>query len=241
MVEGLKHLLELQKLDDELLGLEREQAGLPGRRARIAEERSAAEEQLVAARQALDEAGAGQREAERSLQDREALLRRLEGQQHQVKTNEAYTALLHEMEAARQAISDCETRILESMEAIEAARAEVVAAESAQREANARLEKEERTLEAREPELAQGIEALRVRRQAICARVARELLSLYDRVSTRRRPAVVKISREICEGCRVDIPPQSYIEILRGERVIACGHCQRILVHQTRLAALAVG
>jgi predicted nucleic acid-binding Zn-ribbon protein len=241
VVEGLKHLLELQKLDDELLGLEQEQAGLPGRRARMAEEAAAAEAQLAGARQALDAAGARQREAERNLQDREALLRRLEGQQHQVKTNEAYTALLHEMEVARQGISDCETRILESMDAIEAARADVAAAERAQRETHVRLEKEERALGAREPELAHGIQELRVRREAICTHVGAELLSLYARVSSRRRPAVVRISRGICEGCRVDIPPQSFIEILRAERVIACGHCQRILVHRDRLVAPAPG
>jgi predicted nucleic acid-binding Zn-ribbon protein len=59
------------------------------------------------------------------LQDQEALLKRLEGQQFQVKSNDAYTALLHEMEHAKQAISDCETRILESMDAIETSRSEL--------------------------------------------------------------------------------------------------------------------
>jgi predicted nucleic acid-binding Zn-ribbon protein len=48
---------------------------------------------------------------------------------------------------------------------------------------------------------------------------------------TRRRPAVAMVSEEMCQGCRVGIPAQNYIEILKGERIITCGNCHRILVH----------
>ena len=39
------------------------------------------------------------------------------------------------------------------------------------------------------------------------------------------------MTREICTGCRVDIPPQRFVEILSHERVVTCGRCQRILIH----------
>lgn len=239
MLEGLTLLLELQRLDTELIALEEEHAAIPTRRDGISAERTAADEKLVAAGQGLQDAEAGQRRAEQELQDQEALLQKLEGQQFQVKTNEAYTALLHEIEAARQGSSDCETRILECMEAIETSRTQHATADRDLRDARERLDAEEQALEAREKELSAQIGGLREQRAELTAGIPRDLMEQYQRIISRRRPAIIVVTKELCEGCRVDIPPQSFIEILRGERIIACGHCQRILIHRDKLAAPA--
>jgi predicted nucleic acid-binding Zn-ribbon protein len=237
VLEGLKHLLDLQRLDDELGALEREHAAIPANRSRIAESRQTGQARVDTARRDLAAGEVAQRGAEKDLQDREALLQKLEGQQFQVRSNEAYTALLHEMDAARRAISDCETRILESMDVIETSRDGLRSAERAAREEGGRLDAEEKRLAEREVELTAEIARLREERVRLVAGIAAELRERYERIASRRRPAVVLISKELCEGCRVDIPPQSYIEILRGERVVTCGQCQRILVHQEKLAA----
>lgn len=230
MVEGLKRLVELQKLDDELVMLEEEHRGLPARREALAAQQTAAEQRLGASREALRAAEAGQRQAERELQDREAVVAKLEGQQHQVKTNEAYTALLREIEHAREAISSCETSILEAMEAIEACAAEVSAAEAAAKGARERAESEERALAVREGELALRIAALRERRGEAKGQIERGLVELYERVAVRKRPAVVIVTRGMCTGCRVDIPPQSVVDLQSRKRVVTCERCQRILV-----------
>ena len=57
-------------------------------------------------------------------------------------------------------------------------------------------------------------------------------IELYvERVAKSRRPALALVSNETCEGCRVGIPAQNYIEILKGEQLIVCGNCRRILLH----------
>jgi hypothetical protein len=231
VVEDLRRLIELQKLDDELAALEEEHRGLPARREALAAEQARAEERLASSRESLRAAELEQRHAERELQDREALLAKLEGQQFQVKTNQAYTALLREIEHAREAISACETRILEAMEAIEAHSAALAAGEREAKAARERADAGGHALASRERELAGRIAELHGRRAELRGRVDAQLADLYERIAARRRPAVVTITGEICAGCRVDIPPQSYIEILRSERVVTCGRCQRILVH----------
>jgi len=230
LVEGLRRLVELQKLDDELATLEEEHRALPARREALAAQQAAAEERLAAGREALRTAELAQRQAERELQEREAGVSRLEGQQFQVKTNEAYTALLREIDHARAAVSVCETRILEAMEAIESSGAAVAAAEGEAKAAGERAQVGMRTLAAREAELDGRIAELRGHRAEARGRIERDLVELYERISARKRPAVVTVTREICTGCRVDIPPQRFVEILSRERVVTCGRCQRILV-----------
>ena len=239
MLQGLTQLLELQRLDDQLVESQTEHEGIPARRERIAEERSAAEERLSAAKQALEDGQLGMRQVESALQDRETLLEKLEGQQFQVKSNDAYTALLHEMAQAREAISDHETKILEHMEAIERATASLEAAAQEAESVRSRHTEEEREIETRQGELTSEIERFRELRTQAGQGVERELLSHYERVASGRRPAVVSITDERCSGCRVRIPPQSFIEILRGEAIVTCDNCSRILLHAERVQSEA--
>jgi len=231
VVEGLKHLLDLQRLDGEISRREEELASLPGKRKQLEESRAAAVAALAAAREDVQRAEIGQREAEAMLQDQEALLRKLEGQQFQVKDNVAYTALLNEMERAKEVISDCETRILEGMEAVEGARAALAACEADERQTRERVEAEERSVDARDEQLRAELVSLGAERDEVGPRLDAKILAAYEKIAARRRPALALVTNEMCEGCRVGIPAQNYIEILKGERIITCGNCQRILLH----------
>ena len=238
MLQGLTQLLELQRVDDELVSLQTEYDGLPGHRERIEQERSACDEQLAAAKQAVQDADGLLRQAEAALQDQEALLQRLEGQQFQIKSNDAYATLLREMEHARESISEHETKILEHMEAIEQSRGQLAEAEKQVAEARSRLEAERRAIDARDPECTSEIDRLRVLRAELGPGVAKDLLNHYERVAKRRRPAVILVKEERCGGCRVGIPPQAFIEILRSETIVTCGNCARILLHAEKLELL---
>jgi predicted nucleic acid-binding Zn-ribbon protein len=233
----LNELVGLSQLDSKIAALEEELAALPARRAAAAEERAAGEARLAAARERVSEAEQAQRRCEGEAQDKEALLAKLESQQHQVKTNEAYTALLREIDQAREAISEAETGVLEAMDAIEAARADLSALEEQFRAVGERLATEEEARSRHEQAVQGELEQLRTRRDEQAGSLDRALMVRYEKVASRRRPAVAVITAEICLGCRVGIPPQAFIEILKGESLVTCNHCHRILIHRDQLAA----
>jgi predicted nucleic acid-binding Zn-ribbon protein len=237
VIEGLNELVGLSQLDSQLAVLEAERAGIPEKRAASAQERETCETRLAAASEIVAEAELAQRRCETDAQDKEALLAKLESQQHQVKTNEAYSALLAEMEQAREAISRAETGVLEAMEAIESAGNELAALEEQIRAVTERLDSEEKAWDERESELDSEITSLRQRREEQLGALDGELAARYERVASRRSPAVAVITGEICLGCRVGIPPQSFIEILTGEALVSCNHCHRILIHRDQLTA----
>lgn len=237
MLEGLQHLLELQRLDGEIARRQETLAAMPAKRKQLEESSATAAANLEAAREAHQAAEMQQRQAESALQDQEALLQKLEGQQFQVKDNTAYTALLSEMEHAKTAISTCETDILEGMEAVEAANEALAKAETADREASARRESELRELAAREEKLQGELAELNGERDAVGPMLDKAILAVYEKVAKRKSPALALVRNEMCEGCRVGIPAQNYIEILKAERIITCGNCNRILLHPDMLAA----
>ena len=56
------------------------------------------------------------------------------------------------------------------------------------------------------------------------------LLSKYDRIKQGKKGlAVVECHDGVCRGCHMHIQPQLYNELVRGDRLIICPSCQRIL------------
>ena len=66
-----------------------------------------------------------------------------------------------------------------------------------------------------------------------------KMLAHYQKILNRRRPALVMVTGEMCTGCRVGIPAQDFIDILKSEQLITCGNCQRILFHADNVAGTA--
>ncbi|HKA16208.1 MAG TPA: C4-type zinc ribbon domain-containing protein [Myxococcota bacterium] len=230
MLQGIQALLELSKVDVQIAELEDERRGLPAARAALHQEREKGQAAVEAAQSALLAAEQEQRRHEAAVADREALVKRLEGQQHQIKTNEAYTVLLHEIDVARAAISDAETKILEAMEGIESARAALDRARAAAKGTEDRAAQQQRAFDEREKSLDQTLGNLRREREALVGGVDVPLLQRYDRIAVRRRPAVAIADKGKCLGCHVSVPPQVVLELRRGVGLHTCGNCQRILV-----------
>ena len=237
LLDALRDLADLSRLDSELRALEIERTGFPARLAACSERRSSSEARLASSRELVAEVEQEQRRQEGLARDQEALLEKLEAQQHQIKNNKEYSALLHEMEGAREGISTAETRVLEAMEALESARRELADGERDVASLLEGISEEERGIEARSRLVEETIEKLLTRRGEVGKKVDSQILVRYEKLAARNSPAVVVVSGESCTGCRVGIPPQSYIEILRGETLVSCGQCRRILVHSDHLEA----
>ena len=57
------------------------------------------------------------------------------------------------------------------------------------------------------------------------------IVNRYEKLREARRGlAVVEARNGNCMGCNMNIPPQLYNNLFRGDELIACPHCQRILV-----------
>ncbi len=235
MLEGLRRLIELQRIDAELAKLDAELAGLPQRRAELRAMAEAAEASFADARAALAAAERERRSLEAEVADKEEELKRLHGQSTQVKTNEAYTALLREIEYARVAVSERETRILELMDEIDAAGSRLAKVEAEGSAVRARVEAEETAIETRAQALEKELTRARGERAQLEGLLDRALIVRYERIAKARTPAIAIAADELCLGCRVRIPPQTYNDAIRGESIVECGSCHRILVYEALL------
>ena len=56
------------------------------------------------------------------------------------------------------------------------------------------------------------------------------VLGRYEFIRNRlRHPVIVPVEEGICSGCHIAIPPQVFIDLQRGNHIMSCPNCQRLM------------
>lgn len=147
----------------------------------------------------------------------------------QIQNNKEYFAALKEIESSEKEINRFETGLLELLE-------EVETLQSQMNDQQALLTEKREAITAREAETSSQIKKLskessscQKERKEIIDLLDKRLLARYDRIRRRFSNAVVYVEQGTCMGCHVNVPPQVYINLLKGDEILNCPNCQRIM------------
>ncbi|HDP24978.1 MAG TPA: hypothetical protein ENN34_05990 [Deltaproteobacteria bacterium] len=196
---------------------------------------------ITARRRALDAideeiASAEERKVplEAELNENQAILDAADARIKRIKTNKEYLALQREIDLAKKRKADIEDTILSIMDKIDR---KIVERERIKQS----FESDKVILEDKKQKLHDHItelEAIRDENKGQDERLRKgvdvTLLSKYDRIKQSKKGlAVVACIDGVCGGCHMHIPPQLFNELVRGDRIINCPVCQRILYANT--------
>jgi uncharacterized protein len=229
MLPDLKNLLDLQVADREITRLKDEIAALPRRVAAIEEQLAGTKAVLEKAKAAVKADDAAKRKYESTIQDLRQKISKYRDQMLEVKTNEQYKALQHELNFAEKDISTNEDKILELMINAEARDKEVKAAEADLKAETAEIEKEKTEARQKTAEDEQLLAEWNAKRDSYRSGIGPDLLRHYDRVVKLRRTGLSEVRDHKCMACQVMLRPQTYNDVRAGEQVVVCDSCQRIL------------
>lgn len=233
MKAELEQLIALQEADTAIRRLQSELDAIPQRRAEIEAEFDQRAFEFKALEQGRDAARAERARLDRELSEQRVRAEKAERDLMSSTNSKAYEAAIREVDSAKKQINDLETKILEQMEAAE--KAEAAIAEHEPQIARLRAEHEERLKAFEEQTRAQGAEVERRRheRDRIFAGLPPAAMAVYKRISTRIRDgvAVAEARNNSCTACSIKIRPHMMAEIRRGEEIILCDNCSRILYY----------
>ena len=231
MLPDVQKLIELQQADREILRLKEEIAALPKRVGTIEAKLAGTKAVLEKAKAAIKTDEAARRKYETAIQDLQQKISRYRDQSLEVKTNEQYKALLHEIQFAEQDIRINEDKILELMVNADSREKDVKAAERELKEETAEIEKEKAEARQRTAEDEKQLTEWNGKRDGLRAGVDTDLLRHYDRVSKYRGTGISEARDHKCLACQVMLRPQTYNEVRAAKEVVFCDSCQRILYH----------
>ena len=231
MKAELQKLIALQNLDTTIRKLEKDQKATPERRAEIEREFDQRAFEIRALENRRDEAKHTRARLELEVVDQRGRAERAERNLMSSKKPDEYTAAIREADAARKQISALETQILEQMEQLEQAesslneRAAEIASLNSDREAKLKAFDEENGT------IGDRLATARKEREEVFAGLPKPLSALYARIGARIRDgvAVAEARNRSCSACFMSLRPQMMAEIRRGDEIITCDNCGRIL------------
>ncbi len=242
MHPSIRHLIELQTIDLRLNELRALLASYPKRLAESNARVEAAQRQLAAAKEALTNNLKDRKKYEMDVEQWKEKARKYKDQIYEVKTNEAYKALQHEIQAAEAEIAKAEDRLLERMVAGEEYERQMKAAEQALKEVEAAAQADRQKLEAEQAAAQKELERDTAERERAIAAIPEHLLDLYHRIARRHGGvALAEVRDETCTLCRVRVRPHVYQELRRqnSQEIFHCESCTRILYYSEQPVAQA--
>lgn len=230
MKEQIQRLRELQAVDSEIVRMSALMREIPKRISAAEHGLREAEAARDRQKQKAEAAEKKRRDRERALEDVNERIRKMKARTGEIKSNKEYQAHLKEIEAAEHDMVTVEDEILVLMEAVEAATAELRAAEAKVKAEQGEVEAFRQKLNGEVSTAEKELNALKQRRATIIRGVDKEVYGQYFEIlKLRGGLAIVPARGEICQGCNMNIPPQLFVELKRGERLILCPQCGRIL------------
>jgi predicted nucleic acid-binding Zn-ribbon protein len=234
----IQHLIRLQQLDSEIEAARRRIAEIPGVQDALATRLGQATAAADAVKQRLAESQAERKKIEAEVAAIQIRLSKYKGQLTELKTNKEYQTMQHEIATAEQAIRSLEDRVLERMEEGENLTRELKTAEAELKTQQAAIAAERKALDTEAATLQKTADETAAARVAAAKALSPAALNLFEHVSKQRKGLAVAEARDGgCTVCHVRMRPQMFNEVRRGENLIQCESCLRILYFLPQNAA----
>ncbi|HKE33674.1 MAG TPA: hypothetical protein VKB66_00660 [Candidatus Acidoferrum sp.] len=232
MHPAIPHLIELQRVDHQIVLLRSELESFPKRLREADTKLTGARAEVATGKDALTKINSERKKFEFEGQEWKDRARKYRDQSGAVKTNEAYRALQHEIANAEAEIAKAEDRQLEVMMNAEEAERRGKLAESRLKEAELSLAAEKKAIEAQAAEIKTKLDAAAAEREKVIALVPEDLCDLYARIAKRHGgTAMAQVRDEQCRGCGLRVLPHIVQELRSetSEEVYRCESCGLIL------------
>jgi uncharacterized protein len=230
--EALTNLIRLQELHLRIAGLQARVVSTPREIAALDQKIEEEQARVGNAAAQLEQSAKERRRLESEVDAIRAKLSHLKDQLMQVKTNEAYQAMLHEIAYAEKQISDREDRIIEEMVAADDLQASLGQEQGALESRCREIESRKRELETFLAESSRELESLRADAERLERDVPPEYLERYRRIAAARGGiAMATIADHCCAACHVRLRPQLIAEVRAQDRIVLCESCNRILYY----------
>lgn len=203
--------LEVQDLEDEIAGLET-------RLGNLKEEVVNIEKSILT--------------KNNEIADSEALIKKYEEQQKNVRNNREFDSLSKEIEYQNLEIELFTKKIKEFNAQIEEKKSVITESDTTLAERTSDLENKKSELDEIILDTQKEEESLYKKRDKVEGVIEERLLAAYKRIRANARNglAVVPVQRDACGGCFNQIPPQKQLDIKSRKKIIVCEYCGRILV-----------
>jgi predicted nucleic acid-binding Zn-ribbon protein len=230
MKEMLTTLAALQLAENEIRVIERGLADVDARINALNNQIGEFETRLTEGKNQLAAHKKSYREGENEVRSTDSRIDQSNAKLRSVKTNKEYQSMLKEIDDLKVKRSSIEDRMLETLELIESEEKSVETLEADFADLSAEIHEKQSEIMNNAKVRRIELEEASSERDTIFSKLDSKLQAMYVKVKNKSGGVgVAAVEDGVCQVCRMNIPPQLYIELMRMDQLIQCPSCQRLI------------
>lgn len=230
MEEKMKALIALQDCDIRMRDIKIKEEEGPKKIQKLKEKLAAVEGQLEEEANQLEAYTREKRQAEQEIEEIENRLKKANIKLSNIKSNKEYQAALKEIDDLNREKSVFEDKVIDIMEQVEVLEAKYATSREKIEETRQQFELDHNEILKILKALNKDLDKIEKKRKQFSKAVDPGLLKRYDSLRIHKGGiGVSQVIKGVCQTCHLGITPQEFNELLRGDKLMSCPNCTRII------------
>lgn len=228
--DQIKQLVELQKVDDAIFAVRQELESAPRDLEELKLRFEAADAQRNRVLDKLAHLQEQQKRLSLEIDDDSARIKKSKNKLMQVGNTREYHAMMREMDSMEKVNRSREEEKMTLLEELQLQNDALAKIDRDYSALKAELEVKRDGLEEKLRKAKDNLEKLNEKRSQVSKFIPQPVFMRYEFIRVRlEHPVIVAVKDGVCSGCNIAVPPQSFIELQRGQQILSCPNCQRLI------------
>ena len=230
MKDKIKLLIQLQACDNRMKEIDKRKCAGPLRIQKFETELNDFMSKFQEQNERLELLRKDHREIEQEIKELENKIEKSNIKLSAIKSNKEYKAVLKEIEVLQKGKASIEDKAIQIMEEIEETENKYLETKDLEPEMKKSFKKNKKQIDHEIKELNGVFGNLQKKRGTFTRDVDQDLLKKYLFLQERKDgQAISSVIGAVCQTCHMGIPPQKFNELIKGNSLLTCPHCNRII------------
>ncbi len=226
----MKILVQLQACDSRINTINDQKNKAPLRIQNLQGDLAAAEEKFREDSERLELLGKERRQIEQEIQDFDSKIEKSNIKLSNIKSNKEYAAVLKEIEDIKLTKSHTEDKMIRLFEEIEALEQKKMTNKDEHNRLKTEFNQGKHEIEKELGLLDKELDGLQKKNKKLSRTVNDDILKKYQFLRKRRAgKAISAVIAGVCQACHMGLPPQKFNELLKGDVLMTCPYCNRMI------------
>ncbi|MFP4070624.1 MAG: zinc ribbon domain-containing protein [Desulfovibrionales bacterium] len=229
-IKQIEQLVVLQGVDNEIIGLEETLHHAPQKLKDLEDKLEEVQSRRDLLKEKVDALKKQKSKLEKDMEEDDHRIKKSKNKLMMVENTKEYHAMLREMDNLEKMNRMREEERTTLVEELTNQEQELAEAQQESSSIEEEIKSKRSALDDQVGEAQKRLDTLAKKRKQAGKMVPAPIMGRYDFIRSRiSNPVIVSVSEGVCNGCHISIPPQSYIELQKGQQILSCPNCQRLI------------
>jgi len=229
-IEQIRQLVVLQKVDSEIIAIETRLREAPKQLESLQHELDAKKDRMDQLNEKVEILNTQNLKLQTDIEEDTSRIKKSKNKLMMVENTKEYHAMMREMDSLEKMNRMREEEKISLMEDLQDQQTLLEGIQAEVKEQEEILAKQQASIEAELSKMQRQLKKQEKEKKAACQQIPEPIFKRYDFIRTKlSNPVIVSVTDGICNGCHIKITPQKYIELQKGEQILSCPNCHRLI------------